>query len=111
VHHDLVIAAAGLPALEIAVPDQGQVGKGALLHWALALDFPRLDDYRQVALLDDGAHLKLASEVTATLATDPKKLYDLAHFRELYHDTSPNCLPATVPRAESNPASTYGCRG
>jgi hypothetical protein len=92
VNDDVVIAATGLPALEVPVPQQGQVVEGGLLHGALALDVLRIDDEGHSIPLNDRANLKLASEVAATLAADPKELYDLAHFWELAHATSPKLL-------------------
>jgi hypothetical protein len=92
VNDDLVIAAAGLPAFQIAVPQNGHVRELVLLEWALALDVLRIDDQVHIRAIDDGTNRKLASEVTATLAADPKELYDLSCFRELAHGTSPTRL-------------------
>ena len=107
-NHDLVITAASLPTFQIAIPQKGQVVEGALLQRALALDIPRIDDEEHIIPLNDRANLKLASEVAATLAADPKELYDLAHFRELAHVSSPKLL-ATYP-AESRIESRVAAR-
>jgi hypothetical protein len=53
VNDDVVITASGLPEFQIAVPKKGQVGEGAFLHRALAMDVQRIDDEGHIIPLKD----------------------------------------------------------
>jgi len=53
VNDDVVITASGLPEFQIAVPKKGQVGEGAFLHRALAMDVQRIDDKGRIIPLKD----------------------------------------------------------
>jgi hypothetical protein len=111
VNRNVVVTAAGLPAFQIAVPQEGQVGKGILPQWALALDVPRIDDEGHIVQVNDRANLKPAFEVTAALAADSKELNDFAHFREFTHVTSPTLLANCPAETRTERVSPHGRSG
>jgi hypothetical protein len=53
VNDDVVITASGLPEFQIAVPKNGQVSEGALLHRALAMDVQRIYDEGHIIPVKD----------------------------------------------------------